>query len=284
MRTVAALNEGASLFSLGISEEQADQLAERADTIGRFLALIRGALIENGTRVRSLLAAEQFRLWTIVIAGRDPEGDVAALTRGGYAYADIDRLMTATGANIVKELKRQPERLGIFGTVLDARILRIDMVTILAVAREYGDKQLHDLMRSVGMAVQADPSARERLLTSDLGLILSGQSLGTRKRGSKPGGGTQAAFTSLTNIARTNDGACNRALGAALVDLGLVEHFETERDLGTELTYTSDLYLLRDGEPIRLELMWRSSTGRADIANYVLGKLGSYGRAIKLLD
>jgi DNA (cytosine-5)-methyltransferase 1 len=30
--------------------------------------------------------------------------------------------------------------------------------------------------------------------------------------------------------------------------------------------------------------MWRSKTGRADIANYVLAKLGNYGRAIGLLD
>jgi hypothetical protein len=91
-RTVAALNEGASLVSLGVSEDRARELADQATTIGRYLALIRQELIQNGARVRSLLPQEQFRLWTVVIAGNDPEGDVAALTRGGYAYADIDRL------------------------------------------------------------------------------------------------------------------------------------------------------------------------------------------------
>jgi DNA (cytosine-5)-methyltransferase 1 len=185
----------------------------------------------------------------------------------------------------VKELKRQPDRLGILGTVLDARILHMDMVTILAIAREFGDSALHDLMRAAGMSTQRDQSARERLRTSELGLMLAGESLGTRKRGSKPGGGTQQAFAGLASIARTNDIACNRALGAALADVGLVETFETERALGgTEFVYASDLYLVRGDEPIRLEVMWRSGTGRADIANYVLGKLGSYGRAIGLLD
>jgi hypothetical protein len=64
----------------------------------------------------------------------------------------------------------------------------------------------------------------------------------------------------------------------------LIESFETERGLGTELNFTSDIYCIRPGgEPIRLEVMWRSTTGRATIANYVLMKLGNYGKAIRLL-
>jgi hypothetical protein len=196
-RTVAALNEGASLAALGVSEECAAALTADAETIGRYLALIRKALIENGARVRALLPAEQLRMWTVVIAGNDPDADVAALTRGGYALADIDRLMTSTGANIVRELKEYPDQLGILGTVLDARIVNIDMVTILSIARQYGDDELHDVMRAAGMSTQRDRSAQSRLLASELGLIMSGDSLGTRKRGSKPGGGTQQAFAGL---------------------------------------------------------------------------------------
>jgi DNA (cytosine-5)-methyltransferase 1 len=120
-------------------------------------------------------------------------------------------------------------------------------------------------------------------MTSELGLILDGQSLGTRKRGSKPGDNTQAAFRSLAEIARTNDGACNRAIGEALVDVGLVESMEAEKPIGTGQTFFSDLYVLKAGEPIRLEVMWRTKAGRADIANYVLMKLGNYGRTIGLL-
>lgn len=281
-RTVAALNEGASLAALGISDERAGQLTTNAATIGRYLALVRQELIKNGVRVRSLLAAEQPRLWIVVVAP-DAEGDVAALTRGGYAYADVDRLMTSTGANIVDELKRHPEELGILGTVLDARILYLDMVTVLAVARQYGDEQLHGLMQRQGMSTQKDTSASNRLMTSELGLLLSGESLGIRKRGSKPGDNTQTAFRSLAEIARANDGACNRSIGKALVDIGLVESMETERPIGTGQTYYSDIYVLKAGEPVRLELMWRTKAGRADIANYVLIKLGNYGRTIGLL-
>ena len=281
-KTVAALNEGASLAALGISDERAGELTADATTIGRYLALVRRELISNGARVRELLAAEQARMW-VLVAAPDAEGDVAALTRGGYAYADIDRLITSTGANIVDELKRHPEDLGILGTVLDARILYLDMVTVLAVARQYGDDHLHGLMRSQGMSTQRDRSASDRLKSSELGLILGGQSLGTRRRGARPGANTQAAFRSLAEIARTNDGACNRAIGKALVSTGLVESMETERRIGTEQTYYSDIYALNVGEPVRLEVMWRTKAGRADIANYTLMKLGNYGRAIRLL-
>jgi DNA (cytosine-5)-methyltransferase 1 len=62
-----------------------------------------------------------------------------------------------------------------------------------------------------------------------------------------------------------------------------VDSYETEHDLGTELRFASDLYMLRAGEPIRVEVMWRSNTGRAAIANYVLTKLWNYGRAIGYL-
>jgi len=282
-RTVATLNEGASLAALGISEEQADELAERARTIGQYLALVRNALLENGAHVRRLLPIEQFRLWTVVIAGNDPDGDVAALTRGGSAYADIDRLMTATSANIVKELKKHPDTLGILGSVLDARIVHLDRMTALAIARQFGDDELHAAMKAANMSTAPDARALERLAASELGLIMSGQSLGTRRRGSKPGGGTETAFMSLANIARTSDGALNRAIGRALVEGGYASTADIEKDLGTELSYQSDLYVVRESGPVRLEIMWRSTTGRAEIANYVLMKLGNYGKAIGLL-
>jgi len=282
-RTIAALNEGASLAALGISQDRAAALATSAKTVGHFLALVRDELVANNQRVQKLLPTEQYRVWTVAIAGNDPEGDVAALTRGGYAYADIDRLMTATGANIVKGLKERQEDVGILGTVLDARIMHVDMMTVLAVAREFGDAELHELMKTEGMSTQPDKKAPERIEASELGVILAGNSLGTRRRGSKPGGGTQTAFGGLAKIARTRDVVLNRALGTALKAADLIDDFEVERDLGTELTYTSDLYVVKAGEPIRLEVMWRSKAGRADLANYVLTKLGNYGKAIGLL-
>jgi len=230
-----------------------------------------------------LLKTEQFRLWVVVIAGNDVEGDVAALTRGGFAYADIDRLVNSTGANIVQELKKQPDDLGILGTVLDVKILHLDVFAALAVARQYANDRLRELMRNEGLSVSKDRQADDRARNSELGLIVSGKSLGTRRRGKKAGGNTKTAFDGLARIARSDDGLLNRAIGKALVASGLVESYETERPLGTTLRFDSDLYVVRNGEAIRIEVMWRSTTGRAEIANYVLTKLGNYAKAIGLI-
>lgn len=282
-RTVAALNEGASLVALGISEEQAIELTRRADTIGSYLGLIRDALLANEKAVNALLSVEQFRMWTLVIAGTETEGDVAALTRGGLAYVDIDRLLTSTGANIVSDLKARSDQLGILGTMLDAKIINLDMLTILAIARTYGDDALHAAMKARGMSIAIDRQAADRLAASELGLLMSGQTLGTRKRGSKPGDNTQAAFRNLADIARTNDVVLNRAIGRALLENGYISEFQTEKPLGTEYVVKTDLQVLRGDQHIRLESMWRARAGRADIANYVLTKLGLYSKAIGLL-
>jgi hypothetical protein len=77
-KTVAALNEGASLATLGISDERASELTADAPTIGRYLALVRRELISNGARVRELLAAEQARMW-VLVAAPDAEGDVGVV-------------------------------------------------------------------------------------------------------------------------------------------------------------------------------------------------------------
>lgn len=191
-RTVQALNDGASLAALGIADDRARELA-KAPTIGRYLAEIRKALNANRSNVRRLMLVERYRMWTLVIAGNNPENDVAALTRSSQSYVDVDRLVSATDSNAVKDLKKDPAVLGILGTSIDGRILHMDMVTVLAVARTYGDEQLHDLMRADGMSLTATSAITpaQRLETSELGRMLRDNSLGTRKVGQKPGGGTK---------------------------------------------------------------------------------------------
>lgn len=282
-RTIVSLNEGASLTALGISDEVAEELTADADTIGDYLTLLRAKLIQNGAQVRRLLSTEQPRVWTVVVAGNEPEGDVAALTRGGFAYADVDRLLTSTNANIVSELRAQPDTIGILGTVLDAKILHLDMKAALAISRTYASDELRAAMRAQSLSTKREPSADDRLKSSQLGLIMSGSSLGTRKRGGRPGGNTHIAFKGLAIIAQTQDGLLNKALGEALVATGFADSYETEVRIGTAFKYDSDILIYRSDERIRLEIMWRAETSQAAIANYVLGKLRNYAKAIGLL-
>lgn len=107
---MAALNQGASFTDLGLTAERANELAASVPYVGEFLTELRSVLRKNGAKVRNLLKTEQPRLWIVVAAGNDPDGDVAAVTRGGSARADVDRLMSATSANIVRALRRSQTR------------------------------------------------------------------------------------------------------------------------------------------------------------------------------
>lgn len=282
-RTLGALNQGTSFTDLGLTADSANEIASRVKYVGDFLTELRAALRKNGAHVRKLLKTEQPRLWIVVVAGNDPDGDVAAVTRGGSARADIDRLMGTTSANIVATLKEEPDTLGILGTVLDARVLHLEQIAALAVAREYADERLRSLMKEANLSTARDKAAVTRIRSSELGLVLTDSSLGTRRRGGRAGSETKKAFLALANIASKNDGLLNRAVGEALVDAGLIDSYELEEPLGTTPKYFTDLLIKKGSERIRIEFMWRSTTGRADISNYVLGKLANYAKAIGLL-
>jgi DNA (cytosine-5)-methyltransferase 1 len=138
-------------------------------------------------------------------------------------------------------------------------------------------------MEQAGMRVTREHQGVERLIESELGFAFKQQALGTRTTGGKPGSNTSDAFSKLARIASRNDIAVNRAFGAALVAAGLVDDFAPEADLGSGLKRKTDLLCHATASTVRLELMWRRSTGRAEIANYFLTKLFNYGRAIGFL-
>jgi hypothetical protein len=176
-------------------------------------------------------------------------------------------------------MKKQPERYGLLGMVLDARIIHVDPLTALAVARDFGDAKLKDAMSTRGMDTKSDGKAIGRVSGGQLGLLIRGHTLGTRKRGPKEGSNTKAAMKNLVDIARTYDSLPNRAFGEALKGAGLIDSYTVEKPIGSNgNNRRADLYIERGGLGFHLEFMWRDTVGRADIANYVAGKLVNYGR------
>ncbi|MFY4698764.1 hypothetical protein [Burkholderia glumae] len=111
-RTLALLNQGETLHDLGISDERSTQLVNESTTIGVFLAKVRRDLLSNQRQLATLAKKDVCRVWVVVLAGNEPEGDIDALTRGTMYSADIDRMLSVTNANIVKDLKEFPRNLG----------------------------------------------------------------------------------------------------------------------------------------------------------------------------
>lgn len=286
--TIATLNEGASLLDLGITEERANELLKKASNIGSYLQLVRQDLLKNKRKVKPLLKdKERCRMWVIVITGNDREEYISALTRGRLATADIARLMVATNANIVEDLKKIPEKIGILGTALDARIINIPIKTALAIAREYADEKLQEEMKKLKMNLRVkreNKTPNERLLNSELAKAFQNSSIGMGNPGQKPGELTLEAFKKLLSITQKNDTLVNKTIGEALVNCGLVNRFECEKDFGNGLTRRTDIVCYTDDEIVRLEVMWREAVGKADIANYTLIKIYNYGKALGFID
>jgi energy-coupling factor transporter ATP-binding protein EcfA2 len=279
--TIATFNSGASLADLGIAEDRAEYLARQAETIGKFLNLIQVEERKNREILASKLQTrEQCRMWVVVAARNAPEPEVGVLTRGPYSTADIERLLASTDANIVKEIKEGPERLGLIATTIDAKILYLPALTAIEVIQDYADDPLRIELGKHGSSVSGATHGKERLVDSDLAGALQGEPVGTLRRGLKPKAERLSPFDAIMAVAQTNDEALNRAVGRALVDCDLIERFEQEVDLGGGLTHKSDVVCNPHIDPIRLEIMWRTDTTRSEIANYTLTKLFNYGRAI----
>lgn len=283
-RTLSTLNQGASLSDLGLTTDDADRCAEQSDTVGGFMTRLSEIVIERSASIQRLVEKEQCRLWVIVAAGNDPEGEVNGLTRGQFAAIDTERLMSSTGANVVAELKKFPDKIGLLGAVLDARILHLPVLAASEIMRSFGGDALKTRMRTLNLQTNGkEETAIARLRNTELGQIFLSGSQGTLTRGGKLGPASLETFTKIAEIAQNNDSLLNDAVGKALVAAKMIESFRTEVDFGSGMSRRTDILAQAGAMPIRIEVMWRRKAGRADIANYTLGKLSNYGKAIGFL-
>jgi len=286
VRTLGTLNQGAGLSDFGITEVEVLDAASVCDTVGDFLGALRDIVIEKQANVEKLVGKDHPRVWVVVIAGNDPAGDVAGLTRGNLSLVDMDRLMSSTNANIVKDLKKFPEKLGVLATVLNAKILHLPVLAATAAVRAFADDKLVDRLRKEDFQVTAKKpdEAVLRIQQSEFGSIFSQGTQKTLTTGKKLGSQSRASFEKVARIASADDAAVNRTICRALVESGLISSFDVEVALPGKYAVRSDILAQTEGGPIRIEMMWRTRTGRADIANYTLKKLEVYGKAIGLLD
>ncbi len=139
-------------------------------------------------------------------------------------------------------------------------------------------------MTAAGFSTKGAGDGVTRLDESQLARALRGDSVTLRIQGRKPGEAQQDEFIKLTQIAKVDDGALNRAVGEALKRLGLILEFSPEDSVGSSQKRSTDLLCTARDASVRLEFMWRAQTSVGDIARYVLEKLYHYGKAIGFLN
>jgi DNA (cytosine-5)-methyltransferase 1 len=279
--TIATLNNGATFLDLGISEEDMDAIISDCGNIGGMLGAIRKQAIENKAEISGLISTEHCRLWIIVSAGNEPSAEIAGLTRGSNSFVDIDRLVGSTRANIVTEIRNNPQRIGILANSLDVRIFHLPILAALLISRSFGNQQLQSKMHDLKLLTKDEKKkARERLERTDIATAFLGRQQGLSQARRGPGPNTIKAFETLSSIAENNDSLLNRAVAEALLTAGYISSYLVEQDFGRGLTRCTDVVADSDLGTIRLELMWRKRTSKAEIANYVLTKVWQYGQAL----
>lgn len=282
-QTIELLNNGKTLLDFGIADKIAVSLTEEVDTIGKYLKRISKEIRKNKIFAEGLTKKEQCKMWIIVLAANEPDKDVAALTKGEFLTADINRMLVSTNANIVEELKKYPDKIGILANYFDCRIIYMPIVTTLFIIRDFADDKLREIMRDNNLSDKVDGSGLERLKNSELARMINAHYKLQAKKG-KTGPDSINAFKKLVEIAEDNDKLLNRTFGKALVESGLVESAQVEGNYGNGLKRKTDLVCKTNIGEIRLEFMWRSNTSQAAISNYVLTKLYNYGKAIGMLE
>jgi hypothetical protein len=285
-KTLGSLNQGASVTDFGLTTNEVSEFARVSRTVGDFLGKIRSAIIQKQKMVSQLLPKEQPNLWVVVVAGNEPDGEVAGLTRGNSALVDIDRLMTSTEANIVQDLKKIPDKIGLLASVLNAKILHLPVLAATASVRAFADNELEEKLRNnqFSIARSSKDEAVKRLSDCELGAIFQRGTQRTLKRGKKLGSESRSSFEKVAEIAQNNDSMINRAIAEALRAANLIKSYEIESSLGGGYKIESDIVVECPLGKVRIEMMWRKRTGRADIANYTLKKLEAYGKAIGFLE
>ena len=281
--TISTINEGASLLSLGITDERAKELIGTDDTIGKYLAKLRKVSKDNSNSIKKLVGKERCKMWVVVIASNEPRKDVASLTSGSFASADIERMMVATEANIVEEIKQYPDMIGKLSSFFDCKIINIEILTAMSIVREFASDQLREKMKSNNLKATKDNDSIDKLDKSELIKAFKGQTIGMGKKGNKVGNNSTDAFEKLSFLASKNDREINQAIAEALKVEGAINDYKLEENFGMGMVRRTDILCETNDIPVRLEMMWRKTTSQADIANYTLTKLYNYGKAIELL-
>ena len=255
--TIRTLNEGATLLSLGITEEQSEKIIKDVETIGRYLGELRQISKCNNKFIKKLVGNERCKMWVVVIAGNDPRKDVASLTGGSYAIADLERMLVATDANIVEAIKEHPSAIGKLAAFFDCKILYLPILTVMSVIRDFADDDLIAEMKKHALMTTKGKKGLGNFRRSDLAKAILGDPIGMGKQGAPVGPNSISAFEKISSIASNNDRLLNKTIAKALVKAELIEEYELESDFGNGLTRRTDILCETDEIPLRLELMWR---------------------------
>ncbi len=289
--TLRVVNGLESLEHLGI--DPADFPPQDHRSLGDYLDTISASFVAEA---QSLLRATQrpLRLTVVFATQTDGAGILESFTgTSRFGGAEPQRLMAATPQS---EIGRWwGSRRGLLTSVmyrLDTRILTLSPSTAIPMIRRFGPTDVAAGLEELGMSRRTDGELVEYIARSDLGRFVSGRADAMSETRGRPSADAPAAFDLIASqfgFGGGRDKHLNRAVRDTLElynsrgGLGF-EQVACEEGLGFA-PLIPDIGLVARDIAYCLEFHWRRgdylrATHRSEIAQYVLGKLRDYARAL----
>ncbi len=274
-------------FTDDVLTEMLDAMNKRS-TIGHFIENIRGEILKLNELIEDSkdYVGELFDLVICVVSGNKNNSDVEYLTKGDYSYVDIDRLFSATDANITKTLGNKKCICSMVSKEINCKVISIDYKDVLDILRlelQTNNDKIKEfdkyLLENTDLKLGKSNAQITLLKNNNLTRAIQGLTY-KRTREKNDSAEKKVVFDKILELSKTNDALINRKLAMAMKEYKLVNVARTEDDFGHAFKIRSDINFSIPGNYVRVEMMWRENASAASISAYTLNKIQSYCRAM----
>ncbi|HDK7155278.1 TPA: hypothetical protein PTV43_000381 [Clostridium botulinum] len=284
------------IYDIGFSDEQLEKILnsmKKNSTIGDFIEKVRSELLKDYDRIEVLkdYIDESFDLIICVIASNNPSADVEYLTRGDHSLVDLDRIFSATDANIKSIIGNNKCICSMVAKELNYKIVSIDyedILEILSMKTDCEDSNIKEFDRYLEnkckLKVRKTTEQVQILKSMNLANSINGATYNRkRKKYKRTVINKQDIFNEILELSRTKDSQINRKICEVMKENDLIQVGRIEDNLGNGYQIRSDMLCSIPGKYIRVEFMWRSTANAADISLYTLKKLYAYCKAMGVI-
>jgi hypothetical protein len=291
--TLQLVNGLEGLEDLGV--DPGDFPPEAARSLGDYLDTISRQFVQEA---QSLLRATRKPIQLVVVFATQTDGPgILESFTGTSRFGGLEpgRLLSATPQSEVG--RWWSNRRGLLTSVmyrLDTRALSMSPSTSVAMLRRFATDDVVKGLTEIGITRRSDAEIVEYLARSDLGKFVSNRAESMSETRGRPSSDAPAAFdlvASQFGFGAGRDKRLNASIHAALSIYNEREHlgFEEvtcEQALPFLERLIPDVGLVADNLAVCLEFHWRrreflTTTHRSEIAQYILGKLRDYARALE---
>lgn len=294
--TLQLVNGLEGLEHLGV--DPADYEPGDFHTIGGYLDAIADEFV---MRVQTLLLSTRkpVRVAVVFASESDSVGILEALTGGQrLGLVEPQRLLSITpDSEIGRWWEARRSLLTSMLYRLDTRIIALPPSTSIPILRRHGPDEVVEMLKDLELPMRTDGELVNYLQRSDLGRFIEGTAESTSEGRGRTSTTSPSMFDLMAqsySFGSGRDKPLNRAMGSAIE--GFIERVDTQFDsvtveskIDTEIPLIPDVALHSPGLVMCLEFHWRSGdfltrSHRSEVAQYVLRKVRSYGRALGWID